>query len=98
MFLFLVFVFIAFQKVHMLTNSGYCPRLVVAACCLPPRQLDQLPRPHNAMNGIRQDVQMMVMITIVSISSKQLVYQSDPDPTQLMKLNETIWLQFLIFD
>ena len=30
-FLFLVFVFIAFQKVHMLTNSGYCPRLVVAA-------------------------------------------------------------------
>ena len=94
MFLFLVIVFIAFQKVHMLTNSGYCPRLVVAAVgSLPPRQLDQLPRPHNAMNGIRQDVQMMVMITVISISSKQLVYQSDPDPTQLMNLNKTIWTQ-----
>ena len=64
-----------------------------AACCLPQRQLDQLPRPHNAMNGIKQDVQMMVMITIISISSKQLVYQSDPDPTQLMNLNKTIWTQ-----
>ena len=28
-----------------------------------------------------------------SISSKQLVYQSDPDPTQLMNLNKTIWTQ-----
>ena len=64
-----------------------------AACCLPPRQLDQLPRPHNAMNGIRQDVQMMVMITVISISSKQLVYQSDPDPTQLINLNKTLWTQ-----
>ena len=93
-FLFLVFVFIAFQKVHMLTNSGYCPRLVVAAVgSLPPRQLDQLPRPHNAMNGIRQDAQMMMMITIIQTSSKQLVYQSDPDPTQLINLNKTIWTQ-----
>ena len=64
-----------------------------AACCLPQRQLDQLPRPHNAMNGIRQDAQMMMMITIILTSSKQLVYQSDPDPTQLVNLNKTIWTQ-----